>query len=305
MADWNDWYPRYPKTQRRKAKDGIAARSRKGRIGETWWSGRFLQALESAAITTRLSRGRSYARSGQVMDLDVGPGRVTSRVQGSRAKPYAVRIDIEPFSGDEWASVERTMAARALFLAKLLAGEMPHAIEESFSDTGLSLFPAARQGLRTDCSCPDIANPCKHIAATFYILAEAFDSDPFLIFAWRGRTRRELLESLRQLRGAAARDDRRPDSADPDFVDPASASVPPLDASIDGFWTAGEPSPTAGPPDYGGAGDGLIRELGPASIEVGRRDLADLLAPLYRAFAGRARERLEADPLDPGSHEAE
>jgi uncharacterized Zn finger protein len=299
MADWNDWYPRYPKTQRRKAKDGIAARSRSGRIGESWWSGRFLQALESAAITTRLSRGRSYARSGQVMDLDVGPGRVTARVQGSRAKPYAVRIDIDPFSDAEWERVERTMAARALFLAKLLAGDMPHEIEESFTATGLALFPAARRGLRTECSCPDMANPCKHIAATFYILAEAFDTDPFLIFSWRGRTRPQLLERLRELRGAAARDVRPPDIVGTEVVDSARASTPPLDASIDGFWSAGDRSPAAGLPNFDGAADALMRELGPASIEVGRRDLTDLLAPLYRVFTAHARERLEADPFAP------
>lgn len=296
MADWNNWYPRYPKTQRRKAKDGIAARSRSGRIGESWWSGRFLEALESAAITTRLSRGRSYARSGQVMDLDVGSGRVTARVQGSRAKPYTVRIDIDPFSDAEWERVERSMAARAIFLAKLLAGEMPHEIEESFRDTGLSLFPAARRGLRTDCSCPDLANPCKHIAAMFYILAEAFDTDPFLIFSWRGRTRPELLQRLRELRGAAARD-VRPAIGGLDVVHSDRARTPPLAASIDGFWSAADRSPAAMPPDFSGSADALIRELGPASIEVGHLDLTAVLAPLYHAFTAHARERLEADPF--------
>ena len=39
------------------------------------------------------------------------------------------------------------------------------------------------------CSCPDSEVPCKHLAATFYLLAEAFDEDPFLILRWRGRDR--------------------------------------------------------------------------------------------------------------------
>ena len=82
------------------------------------------------------------------------------------------------------------MAARALPLAKLLAGEMPHDIEEVLAACRLALFPRSDDELRATCTCPDGANPCKHIAAVYYILAERFDEDPFLIFTWRGRTRR-------------------------------------------------------------------------------------------------------------------
>jgi uncharacterized Zn finger protein len=298
MTDWYDWgypqYPRYPESKPRKAKDGIAARSRKGRIGESWWSGRFARALETAAISTRLSRGRSYARSGQVMDLDIDPGRVTARVQGSRAKPYAVRIDIDRFSDDEWAAVESAMAARAIFLAKLLAGEMPLEIETAFGEVGLSLFPVTRRDLRTDCSCPDIANPCKHIAATFYILAEAFDTDPFLILAWRGRPRTKLLDRLRELRGDAVKGRPAPDHGHPDAPDVPIDDVPPLEASIDHFWSAG-PLPPATAPVLDAPPDALLRELGPSTVSVGRVDLADRLADLYARFVARARERLEGD----------
>jgi uncharacterized Zn finger protein len=289
--DWYPWYPRYPESKPRKAKDGIAARSRKGRIGESWWSGRFIRALETAAISTRLSRGRSYARSGQVMDLDIGPGRVTARVQGSRARPYAVRIDIARFSDNEWEAVEQAMAARAIFLAKLLAGEMPMEIETSFGEARLSLFPQARRDLQTDCSCPDSANPCKHIAATFYILAEAFDADPFLILAWRGRARSELLDRLRQLRGAAVERGARgqPVESDPSVVD-----VPPLEASMNTFWSAGR-LPPATAPDLDSSPDALLRELGPSAVSLGRVDLADRLADIYARFVARARERLEGD----------
>jgi len=294
-----DWYPRYEPSTPRKAKDGIAARSRRGRIGESWWSGRFIAALENVAIDTRLSRGRSYARSGQVMDLDIRAGVVTARVQGSRAKPYAVRIDIDPFSDDEWEAVEHAMAARAIFLAKLLAGEMPAEIETAFDAADLPLFPETRHDLRTDCSCPDIANPCKHIAATFYILAEAFDADPFLILAWRGRPRTELLTRLRELRGDAAKERRAARPGRAGGPDATTEGVPPLEASIDHFWSAGQPH-LATPPDLDAPADALLVELGPSSVRVGRDDLADRLTALYSRFVARARERYEGDAINPG-----
>ncbi|MFW6039819.1 MAG: SWIM zinc finger family protein, partial [Gemmatimonadota bacterium] len=202
MSDWYD-FPRYPKTTRREAKDGIKARSRRGDIGERWWSRRFVEALESFANANRLRRGRSYARSGQVMDLDVESGLVTARVQGSRKRPYTIRAEIDRFDDDEWSLAEDAIAAQALFLAALLAGEMPADIEDAFDAAGLELFPRSHADLRTECSCPDWANPCKHIAATLYILAEAFDDDPFLILAWRGRDRDTLIERLRERRAGA------------------------------------------------------------------------------------------------------
>jgi len=175
------------------AKDGIAARSEHGAIGESWWSRRFVEALDAVADTSRLGRGRSYARKGQVMELRVEAGGVTSRVQGSRTTPYEVRIDLRPFTDEDWARVEEALAGEALFLAQLLAGEMPREVERAFEAAGLSLFPSSPDELTTACTCPDPVNPCKHVAATFYILAEAFDRDPFLVLAWRGRARDTLL----------------------------------------------------------------------------------------------------------------
>ena len=188
-----EWYP--PPSKPRPA-DGLRARSKRGAIGDTWWSKRFIDVLESFHMGTRLTRGRSYARSGQVLELEVASGEVTSSVQGSRVKPYKVSIRLLPLSEKDWTMVEQAMEERAVFLAKLLAGDMPHDIEEVFSTCRLSLFPESLRDLSTDCSCPDWANPCKHIAATFYLLAEAFDGDPFLIFQWRGRTKQELLSRL-------------------------------------------------------------------------------------------------------------
>ncbi len=200
MAEWWEWARSGP---RRPAKDGVRARSQRGAIGETWWSKRFIAALETLTDTGRLGRGRSYARTGQVMDLRISPGEVSAAVQGSRPRPYRVQVRVPRLSAPEWERAEEAMSAQAIFLAALLAGEMPRDIEEAFTAAGLSLFPTGAEELDTECSCPDWANPCKHGAAVLYILAEAFDRDPFLILAWRGREREELLAHLRARRAPA------------------------------------------------------------------------------------------------------
>lgn len=175
------------------ARSGIALRAGEQEIGESWWSRRFIELLESFGVGSRLERGRDYARAGQVLELDVEPGIVLARVQGSRYTPYRVRIRPRAFSEHQWRRAEKAIAARALTVASLLAGEMPHDIEEVLSASRLSLLPSSYGELRASCTCPDAADPCKHTAAVYYILAERLDQDPFALFALRGRTREELL----------------------------------------------------------------------------------------------------------------
>ena len=136
---------------------------------------------------SRLSRGRTYARKGQVISLEVQAGEVRAKVQGSRTRPYDVRIGLAAFSQLVWAKAEIALSEQALPSAKLLAGEVPPELEELFAAAGAPLFPRRGAELDQRCSCPDGFVPCKHLAATFYLLAEAFDDDPFLILRWRGR----------------------------------------------------------------------------------------------------------------------
>ncbi len=199
MGDW-DWYP---KAKPRRPANGIRAKTERGQFGKTWWAGRWIAALERLVDPGRLSRGRSYARSGQVLNIDIQAGRVDSRVQGSRPSPYKVHIQIKPLAEREWDKVIAAMAGQAIFAAKLLAGEMPQNIEEAFTAAKAGLFPTARADLETECSCPDYANPCKHIAAVYYLLGEQFDEDPFLIFQLRGRTKAQIIAALRAARSAA------------------------------------------------------------------------------------------------------
>ncbi|ROT31401.1 SWIM zinc finger family protein [Micromonospora sp. HM5-17] len=188
----------------RRVSGGLRARSTRGAIGQSWWSRRFVDVLESFALGSRLTRGRSYARAGQVISLDVAPGEVTAVVQGSRPEPYRVSIRFRPFGERVWVRVERLLAAQALYSARLLAGDVPPELEQVFAEAGAPLFPRSIDELTQRCTCPDVAVPCKHLAAAFYLLAEAFDADPFQLLHWRGRDRARLLARLRTLRGADA-----------------------------------------------------------------------------------------------------
>jgi uncharacterized Zn finger protein len=278
----------FPRSRPRQVEGGIKARSRRGEIGETWWSRRFIEILESFGFGSRLQRGRSYARRGQVLELKVSAGEVEARVQGSRARPYRVRIGVKTLSEKDWARAERAMAAKAVFAARLLAGEMPREIEDAFSACKLSLFPTSGRELASACSCPDWASPCKHVAAAFYILAEAFDADPFLVFTWRGRTQPELIERLRALRGVG---DAGRDEGVGDLDLPAGAIPTPLPASVEEFWRPGPGLEELRiKPWAAEVPDALLRQLGPPPAELGLADLPGLLAPVYAAMA-RAAER--------------
>jgi uncharacterized Zn finger protein len=283
------YYSHYERPQPLPAQGGIRARSRRGPIGETWWSQRFIEVLESFGIGSRLKRGRTYARAGQVVELEVEPGLVLAKVQGSRYTPYRVRIHGRVLSEHQWRRAEKAMAAQALTLAKLLAGEMPHDIEELLASCKLTLFPRSKRELTASCSCPDWANPCKHVAAVYYILAERFDEDPFLIFAWRGREQDDLVERLRARRGAgsgAGVSSRTTQVAAPPLADA------PLHAALDAFWSSGpELESLDVSPFAAEAPDALLRQLGPAPIEAAGRNLTDLLAPAYRTLAQGAERK--------------
>ena len=290
---WEDWPPARPI----RVDGGIRAKSKRGAIGEQWWSRRFISVLESYGMSGRLARGRSYARAGQVLDFELSQGKVTARVQGSRVRPYQVRIGVLPLTTAQWRRVQDKLASQALFRAKLLAGEMPHEIEEVFAECGTPLFPRSAADLDMHCSCPDWGVPCKHLAAVCYVLAEEFDRDPFGMLAWRGKARDELLTALRRIQGAGTGPGQ--DAAAGRLVPATGAGLdvpaPPLEECLDGFWSPGlsparlralASAPDAAVPDL------LLRMFPPPPVTVRRQDLTDVLAPAYR--------RLAADDPDPG-----
>jgi uncharacterized Zn finger protein len=192
-AWWERHGPRLPS-------HGIKARTQRGAFGRSWWASRWIAALERLVNPGRLARGRTYARAGQVVSMDVSRDGVKAVVQGSRQAPYQVAIRFRRLGDAEWERVIDAMASQALYAARLLSGEMPEDIEDVFASVGVSLFPAARGDMRTTCTCPDDANPCKHIAAVHYLLGERFDDDPFLMFLLRGRSQEEIVAALRARR---------------------------------------------------------------------------------------------------------
>jgi uncharacterized Zn finger protein len=203
MSRWSWWEPA-PKQP--VPEDGLQV----DRFGQTWWGEQWIRALNRLGhgYANRLPRGRSYARAGRVVNLAMGSGEATAGVVGTRRRPYSVRIKLKTFSKQSWQKVVTVLASRARFSVALLRGEIPPEIGEALGGHGLDLFPVSGRDLETSCSCPDWANPCKHVAAVHYVVAAALDSDPFLIFVLRGLDRQALLGALAEARGMSAPSDQ-------------------------------------------------------------------------------------------------
>jgi uncharacterized Zn finger protein len=184
-----------------------------------WWAQRWVDVLESFGWRRRLERARNYARQGNVLSIEYKGAKVSALVQGTAPDPYKVSLSLDPFTDEQWQYVIESLSERAIFSAKLLAGEMPQNIEEVFTANGLSLFPFTKFDIHSKCSCPDPANPCKHIGAVYYLLGDRFSEDPFVLFQLRGRGKEQIITELRQLRSANPEenqaDERSPESASP------------------------------------------------------------------------------------------
>jgi uncharacterized Zn finger protein len=277
-GDYYDYY--FEPSQPREAEGGIKARSKRGAFAKNWWATRWIKAMERLMDAGRLGRGRSYARKGQVLSIEETRGGVTARVQGSRRTPYKVTIQVKPLTDAAWDKVIEALASQALFAAQLLAGEMPPDVEEAFTSAGVGLFPDKPGELSTDCSCPDSANPCKHVAATHYILGEQFDEDPFLLFRLRGRSQEQILQAMRQRRA-----DQEPAGAEPEEE---QEQVIPLEETLPHFWEMGEPlepfplaikPPTIPYP--------ILKRLGEPAF-MGSASLQEQLGPVYQAITQAA-----------------
>lgn len=278
MGWWDDERPKP-----RRPANGIKAQNQRGAFGKSWWATRWIAALERLLDNGRLQRGRTYARQGQVLNIDITPGHVAARVQGSSARPYKVSIDIKALDDAAWARVINELASQAIFAAKLLAGEMPQDVEQAFEAARTNLFPTKRGDLRTDCTCPDDSNPCKHIAAVYYLLGEQFDTDPFLIFQLRGRTREQIIDALRARRAGDPIVSAAP-------VVPAE-HAPPLAELTAHFWAISDPAafdalqPQIIAPTVEAA---PLKVLGPPPFWPDRAAFLAAFQPTYTAATTRA-----------------
>lgn len=172
---------------------GIATTKLRGAMASTWWSKRFVDVLDSYGLGGRMTRGRAYARKGQVISLKVSTGVLSAEVQGSRSRPYTVTVKIQVPSAVQWDAINDALRSRLGFAARLLAGEIPADLEDVFSAVGAQLFPRRWSDLKAACSCPDWGDPCKHQAAVLYVFADQLDQDPWRLLTWHGRTREDIL----------------------------------------------------------------------------------------------------------------
>ncbi len=284
MSEW--WRDSKPRRKRPPPARGIKVK----KIGATWWGKRWIEALEKLSVgySNRLSRGRTYARAGRVHDLEVAPGEVTASVTGSRPRPYEVSLRLPVLSREAWERVTAEMARQAVFAAELLAGHMPQDIDQAFRAAGQSLFPMKATELKTDCSCPDWANPCKHVAATHYVLGEAFDKDPFLIFELRGQSKNAVLGALRKLRtGGASKAKPTGEGMPPAPVSTFAVSAKDLQRYERLGAPVGHLHFRVDPPATPAA---LVRQLGALPSWSLPEAPTELLSPLYEAASALARE---------------
>lgn len=236
----------YEYRKRIKVKGGIKAQTKKGSFGHSWWAKRWNDTIEEYDIGERISRAKTYARKGQVKSINIQNGMITAQVYGSWK--YDVVIKIKTIDRGIWEAVARDMFSLPGAVAKMLSGQMPEEIEGVFARRKTRLFPSKKE-LDTDCTCMDWSNPCKHIAAVYFLLGEEFDRDPFLIFKLRGMERDEFLNIMgitptklvtQRVKPAKARLKERPLPVEPDkfwgdIVESeylANAKVPAVNATL-------------------------------------------------------------------------
>ncbi len=169
-------------------------------LARTWWGRAWNRNLEGYAdFHNRIGRGRSYVRHNAVIDLQINPGHVAAQVMGSRSKPYTVEIAIKPLPEKVWEAIIKDCAAEVQSIQELLAGRFPKAIGERFTSRENGLFPSPGE-IAFDCSCPDWAYMCKHVAAVLYGIGARLDESPELFFTLRSADIEELAAST--VRGA-------------------------------------------------------------------------------------------------------
>ena len=271
------------------------------------WSEAWLQALASFSHPGRMRRGQQFADRRRVRRLEVKVGEITADVAGPGLKEngrgvlggwYHVTIQLPPLGDGTWDKIVERLASQALYSARLLQGEMPPEVVRVFDALGAPLFPEAAT-LTASCTCPDWEVPCKHVAAVYYLLAERFDEDPFLLFLVRGRSQDQLLAMLRQQRQATSErysdgSERYSDGNQERMTAVSTPNeetyqAPPLEQVLDTFWDAGPGiqqvvfhiSPPLTPLPQ-------IKRLGPQPFP--NVNILELLAPIYETVTAKAME---------------
>ena len=281
------WW-RYRNTKRLDVEGGIKLQSRRGESAQSWWGRRWNEILYQYIDEGRLSRGRTYARRGQVISMDIRNGAVRGVVQGSMSEPYESTIMVDRLSSEEWGRVADALMTRPAVVAKMMTSRMPEEMEEIFGNAGLSLFP---KDVETECSCYDWENPCKHTAAVYLIMSQQLDRDPLLMLRLRGMDQKELLEMM----GVSLVWDAALDAGAP-VLAPDTAGQDPLPVETGAFWGREGSSrlqvTRAGIPSMPAA---LPRRLGVFPFWRSEEAFMDALDAIYKDASGAGMAHFLAD----------
>jgi len=167
-----------------------------GSFGKTWWGEKWLQSLNNIDFSNRLPRGASYARKGAVEKITITGNHISAKVKGSRPRPYKVDIIMPPFFDPELENFLRDLTRQPVIISRLLNRELDPSLLDLAMKHGLKVFPRQWSDLKMQCSCPDWAVPCKHLAAVIYKVSSEIDNNPFQVFTIHNV---DLLRRLDQL----------------------------------------------------------------------------------------------------------
>jgi uncharacterized Zn finger protein len=263
---------------------------RRAEPDKSGWGARWLEAVANFSPKKQLERGHLYAKSGKVLSLQVDQGFAAAEVEGPRTRPCKVEIGLPMFTRKQCARAVDALLKQALYTAKLLAGDMPRDLEKIFADAGAALLPTSAADISSDCSCFDMEDPCKHVAAVYVRLAHDFDANPFLLLEMRGLTRAQLLMELQTRRSTRGK------SAAKRSVPTLSVERPVqtyLAAHLNDFFQAAQNRPFTALPSVDDAAPlitpGLrIQEMGSPPFWQSDNDFEEVLVRIYQAVRSRA-----------------
>jgi uncharacterized Zn finger protein len=276
------------------------------KLTSTWWGNRFLEALEAATDRGRLERGRAYAGPTRILEFHLDGPKISAKVRGNinryfgvyKEPKYKLEIQLQPIPAAAWKGIVERLAGNAGWLSRLLLGEVPEDIEAAFRAAGHHLLPDQAKELHSQCSCPDYANPCKHIAGAYYHVAQLIEQDPFLLFQLRGLGREALHKELvktplgKALSAQLKADDQPPEPAPRPNRYPAAPLLEGATIDLAAFWSGG-PLPAAPPEPPPPIPALLLRREGDRPPFWNRdNSFIEAMGEIYRIVEGKNRERI-------------
>jgi uncharacterized Zn finger protein len=239
----------------------------KGSVGNEWWGEEFIVLMEDAGDVGRLSRGRAYARQGQIRTFAFTGDGIEATVIGSQV--CRITVIFPQYSTEEKKIILDWLKSQPVWMNRLVAGELV----EEFVDTvreqsNIDIIPTY-EDMVVRCTCPDYINPCKHAAAVYYYLGECVDKDPFLFFTLRGFAKETIFKEFRRTRQKTRNDGDETPAERRDLMKTYYEMQAPL--GLLDFALSDSPSKHAA----------YLEEWGKSDVKLQRRDVSAWLADAY------------------------